>query len=78
MNKQNMNQSELIDHLDFTDASKQIATLMASILHESVPNHVKIQIIKEEIKAGRYQINTNHIANKLLEFAPVCEEAVTV
>ena len=34
---------------------------------------MKIQLIKEEIEAGRYQVNSHHIAAKLQEFAPVSE-----
>ncbi|MDP3705888.1 MAG: flagellar biosynthesis anti-sigma factor FlgM [Legionellaceae bacterium] len=78
MTKQNINPSDSIEHVDFTDRSKQMATLMASILHESEPNHVKIQIIQEEIESGRYQINAQHIASKLLEFAPIQEEVMAV
>lgn len=70
MNKQNINQ----ENLEFTEQAKQIATLMASILHEAEPNNVKIQIIKEELNAGRYQINNQQIVKKLLEYAPVHEE----
>ena len=74
MTKQNINPSDSVELSDFTDTSKQIATLMASILHESEPNHVKIQITKEEIAAGRYPINASHIASKLLEFAPIHDD----
>jgi len=63
---------------EFTDSSKQIATLIASILHETVPSDVRLQIIKEELDTGRYTINSAHIASKLLEFSSVHDDDMTV
>ncbi len=36
--------------------------------------HAKLELIKEEIATGQYQINHHNIAEKLLEFASVPEE----
>ncbi|MDP3560833.1 MAG: flagellar biosynthesis anti-sigma factor FlgM [Legionellaceae bacterium] len=73
MTKQKQPHPNELSH-DFSEEYKQLTTLIASILHENEPNNVKIQIIKEEIEAGRYQINNQHIANKLMEYVPVVEE----
>ncbi len=48
--------------------------LKSLIFDTSIAEQMKIQMIKEELSTGRYQINSHHIADKLLEFAPVLEE----
>ena len=56
----------------------EIAKLKAIIFDTPEAEHAKIQLIKEEISAGRYQINSCHMADKLLEFVPVIEEVEMV
>ena len=52
----------------------EMTKLKAIIFDTPEAELAKIQMIKDEIAAGRYQINSNHIANKLLEFVPIVEE----
>ena len=56
----------------------EIAKLKAIIFDTPEAEHVKIQMIKEEISTGRYQINSHHIADKLMEFIPINEEVEIV
>ncbi len=56
------------------DTDNQLNKLKSLIFDTPIAEHMKIQLIKEELSTGRYQINSNHIADKLLEFAPVLEE----
>ena len=60
--------------LDTHTIACSIAALKAIIFDMPAANQAKIEFIKEELSAGRYQINTTHIASKLLEYAPVREE----
>ncbi len=69
MNKQH-NESTL-----FTAALElsEMAKLKAIIFDTPEAEHAKLQLIKEEISVGRYQINSKHIAEKLVEYAPEVE-----
>lgn len=60
--------------MDFSDNANQMAKLKAIIFNTPESEQVKIQLIKEELLSGRYQMNCHHIAEKLQEFAPVIEE----
>lgn len=51
-----------------------LADLKAIIFDTPDAEHAKIQLIKDELLNSRYQINSQHIADKLLEYAPVIEE----
>ena len=51
----------------------EMAKLKTIIFDTPEAEHAKLQLIKEEISAGRYHINSNHIAEKLVEYAPVVE-----
>lgn len=66
--------TRFLDQLDSSDLIK----LKAIIFDSPEAEHVKIQMIKEEVVAGRYQINSQHIAEKLMEFVPISEEVETV
>lgn len=61
--------------IDSHELACSIAALKAIIFDTAEANQAKIEFIKEELSAGRYQINTAHIASKLLEYAPVSEAA---
>ncbi len=52
----------------------EMAKLKAIIFNTPEAEHAKLQLIKEELLTGRYQINSCHIASKLVEFAPVIED----
>lgn len=56
------------------DTDNQLAKLKALIFDTPEAEHMKLQLIKEELATSRYQINSNHIAEKLLEYAPIREE----
>ena len=68
----------LITSFDFTDSRAQIEKLKKIIALTPEKNDTKIQIIKEEIKAGNYQIRSTNIVNKILEHTntTVAEEIV--
>lgn len=51
-----------------------ITHLKAIIFDTPDAEHAKIQLIKNELLNGSYQINSLHIADKLLAYAPVVEE----
>lgn len=70
------NEDILLASTEFTDESKAMATLVATLLHQDEPNHIKLEIIKEALQTGQYQIHADHIAHQLLEFAPAFEESV--
>ena len=61
--------------MDFDNTAKQMADLKAIIFNTPETNQTKIQFIKEELSADRYQIHCHHIASKLLEYAELQEEA---
>ena len=65
----------LNNEINFEGTAKQMADLKASIFNTPETNHTKIQFIKEELSADRYQIHCNHIASKILEYAELQEEA---
>jgi anti-sigma28 factor (negative regulator of flagellin synthesis) len=47
-----------------------IAQIKEIIFNTKEAEDTKIQLVKEELLHGQYQINPSHIASKLLEFAP--------
>ena len=67
--------SNFIDSLHFNDIAKQIGALKSLIYNAPDTNLSKIQVMKEEIAAGRYQINSHHIAAKLLEYVQSTTQA---
>lgn len=48
---------------------KEVEALKAMLFHTPEMNQEKIELIKSELSAGRYQINSLAIADKLLENA---------
>lgn len=54
--------------LDMTEIN-QMAALKAALFDMEDTHQTKIQFIKEELAANRYQINSSLIADKLLEYA---------
>ena len=62
-------QASLMDKLDFSDVAEQMATLKTAIFDTTETNHSKIELIKEELISGRYQIKSKNIAAKLLEYS---------
>lgn len=63
----------LNDSLTFTDESKDIAMLVASIIHQPETNNLKVDMIKEALQTKQYHVHAEQIANKLLEFVAVHE-----
>ncbi len=68
-------QNNFMDNMTFDDTAKQMAELKAIIFDTPDTNQTKIQFIKEELSAGRYQIHSKHIASKLLEYTGLVEPA---
>lgn len=67
--------STLIKKLNFEDSAQQLEALKAHIFNTNESNQARIQFIKEELAAGRYEINSQRIATRLLEHAVIVEEA---
>lgn len=70
MTKKINEQTKLAHHLELIEMIK----LHAMIFDAPESEHAKIQLIKEALSTGTYQVNSHHIADKLLEFAPIAEE----
>ncbi len=70
-NAEQSNQSILMDRLNFSDIAGQMAALKSALFDCKETNENKIEFIKEELLAGRYQINSLHIAELLL---PECSD----
>ena len=68
-------QNSFITTINFEDTAKQMDELKAMIFSTHETNQTKIQFIKEELSAGRYQIHAHHIAAKLLEHTQLIEYA---
>ena len=69
------NQIELQNDMNFEDTAQQMADLKAAIFNSPESNQTKIEFIKEELAADRYEIHSHHIATKLMAYAPEMEEA---
>lgn len=65
---------ELLDSLSFKNTAKQIEALKQAILDAPDTNQAKINFIKNEITSGRYIINSDQIANKLVEDKQLIEQ----
>ena len=57
------------------DSTQELAELKALIFNANENNEAKIQFLKAEISERRYQINSEQIAEKLLEHVTVVEQA---
>lgn len=62
-------QTSFIDSLNLDEIAKQTEALRAIIVSTPDTNQTKVQFIKEELSAGRYQIHSNKIAEKLMEYS---------
>lgn len=51
----------------------ELSELNAVLFDSQTANDAKIQLIKDEIAANTYQINSSSIAMKLTEYAPLAE-----
>lgn len=72
------NNNQFLEQLNFDETSKQMAALKTLIFDSPETSQTKIQFIKEEIEAGRYEIHCNRIATKMLEFSPVVQEEAEI
>ena len=70
MVKKTNEQTQTIDQLELIERLK----LKAILFDTPESEQAKIQLIKEELSTGRYQMNSHHIAEKLVEFSPLAEE----
>lgn len=62
-------EDDVMVKINFDGVAEQVAALKALIFQTPETNHTKLQFIKEELAAGRYEIHSQHIASKLLEHA---------
>lgn len=68
--------SNFIDSLQLEETAQQLENLKTLIFNSTETNATKIEVIKEELSAGRYEIHSDRIAEKLLEFAPAIETKI--
>ncbi len=66
---------DLINQLNSEKTINDIAKLKSIVFDTPEAEHTKIQLIKEELSSGQYEINNNNIADKLMEFFLVREQA---
>lgn len=59
---------------DFSDISHQMETLKKSLFNTPLTNEAKLELLKEELSSGRYEIQSQSVANKLLEHATSIEQ----
>ena len=71
----NKTQASFMNSLDFSDIEEQMATLKSALFDIAETNDTKIQFIKEELSAGRYQIYNHHVAEKLLQYTDLIVES---
>ncbi|KTD21611.1 negative regulator of flagellin synthesis FlgM [Legionella londiniensis] len=64
---------ELLTSLNFEDSARQLDELKATIFNAPELNLNKIKFLKEEIANGRYRIQSDKIAEKLIEFQLVSQ-----
>lgn len=74
MSHQSIEPIHFLDQLDPSDLIK----LKAIVFDTPEAEKIKIQMIKDELSTGRYQINSQYIADKLMEFSPIVEEVEMV
>ena len=56
----------------------EFAKLEAILFDTPEAINTKLDVIKEALSSGDYQINSKNIAGKLLEYAPITEAVETV
>ncbi|MCP0913332.1 MULTISPECIES: flagellar biosynthesis anti-sigma factor FlgM [Legionella] len=66
--KDNAVPQEFLNSLDFDASAKQLDALKALIFHDAGTNQAKIQKIKQDLLSGSYQIQSQKIASKLMEY----------
>jgi len=52
---------------DFNDVSHQMETLKKSLFNTPLTDEAKLELLKEELSTGRYEIQSQSLANKLIE-----------
>lgn len=60
--KANVGNNSSIDSVNFSDTSKQLEALKASLKDVADVNEARVAYFKAEIQSGNYQINSNRIA----------------
>ena len=58
---------DLLNTLHFEDSGKRLDALKQALFKTPETNDAKIEFIKAELKSGRYEINADRIAEKLIE-----------
>lgn len=57
----------LLEQFDFSEVSHQLIALKESIFHAIASHEAKVAWLKQELLAGRYEIQSQHVAQKLLD-----------
>ena len=66
---------QLLTSLNFTDSARQLEELKSLIFNTPDLNEGKIELLKEEIASGRYEVQSKMIAKKLVEFQHLISQA---
>lgn len=70
-NRLKKTQKQLLDSLNFDDTTEQMQALKALIFNSNEIRNTKIAFIKEALSTDRYEIHSENIASKLMEFVTV-------
>lgn len=68
-------QSESTDSVQFTDQAKSLQQMQAAIANMPVVDTEKVEAIREAILEGRYKIDAERVAQKLLDLEKALDEA---
>lgn len=64
--KVNVGNNSSIDSVNFSDTSKQLEALKASLRDVPEVNEARVAYFKAEIQSGHYQVNSNKMAMNML------------
>lgn len=59
---------------DVAETTNPLTALTNMLFHIPLANETKIQFLKEELSAGRYEVQSHSLAAKLMEHAYPLEE----
>ena len=63
--------------VDVTESINPLTALTNMLFHAPLTDETKIQFLKEELSAGRYQVKSQSLADKLIEHIHSLEQLET-
>ena len=67
LQKTDISSSEKHNPTDFIEVSNQMDTLRNFLFNTPLTNETKLELLKEELANGKYEIQSQFLANKLIE-----------